>query len=116
MKSFLRWVETAEDGSPALSEPQDKKGEINMNLAKVVENRIKSIIQELGPDGDRKGSPEEILAAIADYVGKMGGNNKEPAQQQQQAPQDQALQGNPTASNQGMQMNPVAAGNIPGNM
>lgn len=121
MKSFLRWVEdTAElEGSPALSEPQDKKGEGNMSLAKVVENRIKSIVNELGPDQQKKGTTEQIYAAIADYVGKMSGGAKQPPQDNQaqpQPPQDsqaQPAQGNPPASQQGMVMNPVATGNNP---
>lgn len=114
MKSFLRWVETTE-GSPALSEPQNEKGEGGMRLAKIVENRIKAMIRNLGPEEMKKGSEQEIIAAIADCVSKMGGQapqqNQAPANDQAAAPASQEAQ-----PQQPQAMNPVASGNTPGNL
>jgi len=118
VKSFLRWIETEE--FPSLSEPQHKKNEANESLAKVIENRIKSIIVDIGPQGgkNQKGTEQEILAAIMDCAKKMSGGGEQPAQaaqSQQQPGQDAAAPGGapaaPAAPDQGQPpqaMNPVA--------
>jgi hypothetical protein len=101
MKSFLRWIESEE--FPGVSEPQHKKGEDNESLSKVVENRIKSIILDLGPDGKNKGTREKILAAVADCVKKMGVGNEQQGQQpqgNQGAPADPNNQGGAPAATQ----------------
>lgn len=82
MKSFLRWIESEE--TPALSEPQHKKGEANMALDEILEKRMKSIIMDLESSG--KGTQQEILKSAERFIKKMGGNQgeKEPAPNQPQ--------------------------------
>lgn len=100
MKSFLRWIETEE--FPSLSEPQHKKNEANESLAKVIENRIKSIILDIGPQGgkNQKGTEQEILTAIMDCAKKMSGGEQsnQAAQGQQQAGTGETSGGAPAAA------------------
>ena len=110
MKSFLTWLESEE--SPALSEPQHKKGEANMALDDIVGRRVKSMIMEL--EGGGKGTQKEILASVGRYLKKMGSddqNQPQGQQQQSQQPQDQ-MEPQP----QGMEINPAAQGRVPGNL
>lgn len=112
MKSFLTWIETEE--SPGLSEPQHKKGEKEMLLDDVMDKKIKSMIEELTREG--KGSQKEILDSLGRAVKKMGGAEE---QKPQQAPQDQMGQQSSQGTGQqqqGMEVNPVAQGRVPGNL
>jgi hypothetical protein len=88
MKSFLSWMESEE--TPALSEPQDKKGEGDMNLDALVERRMKSMIEELGRKGN---ATKQILSSVGKYIGKMGASNAESKdetdQGDQQAPEQE---------------------------
>ena len=72
MIPFSKWIET-------VSEPQDKAGEANLDLEKVVEKRLMQMIMNLETDG--KGSRQEIIQSIKKIVGG--------AVQQPQQPQSQ---------------------------
>lgn len=85
MKSFLSWMESEE--SPALSEPQHKKGETNMRLDAIIERRMRQMIMDLESSG--KGTQEEILASVVKYAEKKGAKTEEP---QAQHKSDQAQQ------------------------
>jgi hypothetical protein len=74
MIPFSKWIET-------VSEPQDKAGEANLDLEKVVEKRLMQMIMNLETDG--KGSRQEIIQSIKKIVGGAG------AVQQPQQPQSQ---------------------------
>lgn len=82
MRSFLSWMESEE--SPALSEPQHKKGETNMRLDAIIERRMRQMIMDLESSG--KGTQEEILASVVKYAEKKGAKTEEPQAQQQQQP------------------------------
>lgn len=103
MKSFLRWMENEE--SPALSEPQHKRGESNMGLDALVERRMKQIIMDL--EGSGKGTQQEILASVGKYLSSKGvpqnqqTDQSQPKEQPQQA--DQAQQVANQAQNAGVQ-------------
>lgn len=115
MKSFLTWLETEE--SPGLSEPQHKKGEKEMALDDVMDKKIKSMIEEMTREG--KGSQKEILDSLGRAIKKMGGAEEQKPQQapQQDQGMDQATQGQMMGQQpQGMEINPVAQGRVPGNL
>jgi len=59
LPSFLTWIENNED---AVSDPQHKAGEENMNLQATVEKRLMQMALDLESDG--KGTRKEILEAI----------------------------------------------------
>lgn len=73
--------------SPALSEPQHKKGETNMRLEAIIERRMRQMIMDLESSG--KGTQEEILASVVKYAEKKGAKTEQPQAQQQP---DQAQQ------------------------
>lgn len=101
--SFISWMES-DEVSP-LTEPQHKRGEGGMRLDAIVERRMKQIIMELESAG--KGTQEEILAAVQNYLSTKGvkagsapqqqgqtQQSQEPASNQQEpAPNQQAQQG-----------------------
>jgi pyruvate/2-oxoglutarate dehydrogenase complex dihydrolipoamide acyltransferase (E2) component len=74
--------------SPALSEPQHKKGETNMRLDAIIERRMRQMIMDLESSG--KGTQEEILASVVKYAEKKGTKTEEPQPAQQPAPEAQA--------------------------
>lgn len=83
--SFKNWVENEEN--PALSEPQHKSGEQNLNLSKILEKRVKELLSELESSG--KGSKQVILATLQDVLNGFGSDDqsRQPPQPQQNSPQ-----------------------------
>jgi ribosomal protein S13 len=90
--SFLNWVEQNDQQPPeaqqgaAVSEPQHKQGEGDMDLKATVEKKLMELAMELESDG--KGSRRDILAAmkaVMDSASKDAGSNS-PDQNSGQAP------------------------------
>lgn len=80
LPSFLRWIENSEEQGDAVSDPQHKQGEENMDLKGVVEKKMMELAMEIEADG--KGSRQEVLAAmkaVVDSAGReseQGGDNQ----------------------------------------
>lgn len=104
--SFLTWAEQNEQPAPdarqdqnqgAVSEPQHKQGEGNMDLKSVVEKKMMELAMELEADG--KGSRQDVLSAMKAVIDSTSketeGNSPDqskPSPEQQQ-PAGQPLQG-----------------------
>lgn len=71
---FSTWIETG------VSEPQDKIGEGGQNLNDTVKRRIDSMVSELQSLG--KGTKENILSSLKNYLVSMGVVPKEQEQNQ----------------------------------
>lgn len=103
--SFLRWVEQNDQPAPeaqqgAVSEPQHKNGEGNMDLKSVVEKKMMELAMELEQAG--KGSRRDVLAAMKGVIDGASKESEGDAPNQDQAagggqapPSDQQPQGNP---------------------
>lgn len=86
LPSFFKWIENNEEGGEAVSEPQHKEGEDNMDLKAVVEKRMMQMAMELESDG--KGSRQEVLAAMKAVVDEAGKESEQSSGGDQQPPQD----------------------------
>lgn len=75
----------SQEDSSSLSEPQDKVGETSLTLNKLVEKRIKEMMNELQNKG--KGSEEDILNSINYFLSKNGSAPKE----DQKTPEEQPM-------------------------
>lgn len=92
LPSFLKFIEQQEDQS-SVSSPQHELGEEGLNLNKVIEKRIKEIINEFQIKG--KATEKDILASFDYNLKKMLGNstsNQDGAANQQTANQQTANQ------------------------
>lgn len=85
--SFLRWAEQNEDQMGSLSEPQHEVGEKDMDLKSTVEKKMMELAQSL-VDG-KKGSKQEILAAMKAVVDSASSASDQNKNQQQGQNQDQ---------------------------
>ena len=83
MIPFSKWIET-------VSEPQDKAGEKNGDLEKVVEKRLMMMIDDMSRDG--KGSRQEIIKVVKDLVNSVGNQPQPGGQQNGGQPQGQEQQ------------------------
>jgi hypothetical protein len=79
MIPFSKWME-------GLSEPQDKVGEKNADLEKVVEKRLMQMIMSLEMDG--RGARKDIIQIIKKIVGGVAASQPQ-AQPQAEVPADQ---------------------------
>lgn len=91
MKNFLSWMEGEE--SPALAEPQHKKGEGNLRLDDITERRIRQMIMDLESSG--KGTKEEVLASMMKNMKKMGVKEEDPSGKMQQNQDNSSQQESP---------------------
>ena len=92
LPSFLKFIEEVEETS-GVSSPQHEVGEESLPLNKVVEKRIKEIINEFQTKG--KATEKEIIASLDYNVKKMLGSQDPNSQQPQETPpnsQDQQQQ------------------------
>ena len=81
MIPFSKWIEN----NTALSEPQHKSGEKDMDMDKVVEKRMMQLVMDLETEG--KGSRQDILKSIERVLSTV------PQTKPQQQPQGQEPQG-----------------------
>lgn len=70
LPNFYSWLEQTDvEGSPSgVSEPQHKAGENNLPLNKLVEKRIKEMIEEFTSKGTA--TEDEIISSINSYLNK----------------------------------------------
>jgi hypothetical protein len=89
MIPFLKWIE-------AVSEPQDKAGEDNLDFEKVVEKRLMMMIDQIAID--EKKERQDVIKVVKDLVNSVG-NQPQPGQQAgQQQGQGQQPQAQPQAN------------------
>ena len=86
LPSFYNWLEQTdvEDTPSGVSEPQHKAGENNLPLNKLIEKRMKEMIEEFTSKGTA--TEEDIINSINNYLNK---NSKTNVNQNQ--PEDAAL-------------------------
>lgn len=90
LPKFHNWIENLDGNPSSLSEPQHKKGEESLTLNKLVEKRIKEMIDEFQSKG--KASQEQVVGSIKYFLDKnmpQGQNQSAQDQNQGQIPQDQ---------------------------
>ena len=73
---FRFWIEDVEAGGVSVSQPQHKKGEDSLDIDKMVEKRIKELINELKIK--RNIDENQIINSIKSYLGKSNQNQSEP--------------------------------------
>jgi hypothetical protein len=75
-------IDNSDDESSSLSEPQHEKGESSLTLNKLVEKRLKEMIDQL----QIKGTADEnqVLDAISYFLNKNAPKQQEPQSAQQQ--------------------------------
>jgi uncharacterized membrane protein len=100
---FRTWIENLEEENPSLSEPQHKTGEKNLSVNKLVEKRIKEMVQELSIKG--KAEENDIYNAIKQFLDKNSN------QTSNNAPGDQTQPEDPTG---GMPGGGMPGGGMPG--
>jgi hypothetical protein len=92
LPKFHNWIENLDGNPSSLSEPEHKKGEESLTLNKLIEKRMKEMIEEFQSKG--KATPEQVVDSIKYFLGKnspQDQNQNQPPQNQAQAqPQDQA--------------------------
>lgn len=94
LPNFYQWLEQAdvEDMPSGVSEPQHKSGENNLPLNKLIEKRMKEMIEEFTSKG--MATKDDILNSISDYLNKnsnqqqLDQNQQQPDQNQQQPDQN----------------------------
>ena len=90
LPSFLKFVEQQEDQQTGVGSPQHEVGEESLSLNKVIEKRIKEMLNEFKTK--RRATDQEVLNSIDNIIKKMIGsdtNKQNQIDQQAQPNQDQ---------------------------
>jgi hypothetical protein len=94
LPNFYQWLEQAdvEDMPSGVSEPQHKTGENNLPLNKLIEKRMKEMIEELTSKGTA--TEDDILSSIGNYLNKNSNQQQtsdqnQPSSDPNQQPLDQ---------------------------
>lgn len=80
MIPFSKWIE-------AVSEPQDKAGEANLDLEKVVEKRLMGMIDDIAMDKSK--NRQDVIKVVKDLVNSVGNQPQSGGQQTVGQPQGQ---------------------------
>jgi len=82
LPNFYQWLEQAdvEDMPSGISEPQHKAGENNLPLNKLIEKRMKEMIEEFTSKGTA--TEDDILNSISNYLNKNSNQQQPPDQNQ----------------------------------
>lgn len=90
LPSFLKFVEQQEEQQAGVGSPQHEVGEESLSLDKVIEKRIKEMLNEFKTK--RRATDQEVLSSIDNIIKKMIGsdtNKQNQIDQQAQPNQDQ---------------------------